>query len=121
MSTKPLYCHTCKKYVAMEGRVGDYRCPTCQSPVKIGDGPIPMSHREAKRDEGSFEVSLTESFEALGLSEEGARIAAKGRGGVGVPDDVANDRAKFEASLTESFEALGLSEEGARIAAKGRR
>jgi hypothetical protein len=94
MSGGSLYCRRCQKYVPMNGNVGDYRCPTCGSKTKIGDGPSTSVHREARRnDDASMEISLRESSE---------------------------DPSRLEASLIESFKSMGLSEIAAKQAAKGR-
>ena len=118
MSTKPLYCNTCKKYVAMEGRVGDYRCPTCHGHVKIGDRPVSTGHREAMRNADSLEVMLREAFETIGLNEDAAKIAAKGRGNLGLSSDF--DEAKLNEVLTNAFMDMGLSESAAQQAVRGR-
>jgi hypothetical protein len=60
----------------------------------------------------SLQEELTEAFQAMGLSESAAQIAARGRDGLEGGSD--------EDPLTEAFRRLGLSESEARIAARGR-
>lgn len=56
---------------------------------------------------------LYEAFRAHGMSEAGALVALRGRGGRGVYDDDADN-------LRALFRESGLSEAGARTAAEGR-
>ncbi len=114
------YCSKCREMVEPKNYGAGEFCSKCFNYFN-GSPTLSNVTQEAMRNEASIEISLTESFEDLGLSEEGARIAAKGRGSSDVPNDVASDRGKLEASLTESFQEMGLTHSAAKQAAKGRR
>ncbi len=73
-----------------------------------------ISHYAGGEDRGhNFEQKLQESFQAMGLNEKQAKIAAQARMESGRPD---SDGERLEGF----FKDLGLSEEAARTAANGR-
>jgi hypothetical protein len=98
---------------------GDF-CSKCFNYFDDQSGFSSSTQESAQTDQGS-EVSLREAFESMGLSDEGAEIAAKGRRTAWKLGSTTNDPVAIYESLKESFQDMGLSESAAEQAAKGRR
>ncbi|RJP51153.1 MAG: hypothetical protein C4583_09190 [Anaerolineaceae bacterium] len=129
---KKRYCYKCKREVEpiiLQSASGKECCPSCANPFDLSESLNESFIQEVKLSERA----LKDSFEALGLSEDAAKVAAKGREigddlvdsfeALGLSEDAAKIAAKGREigdDLVDSFEALGLSEDAAKVAAKGR-
>ena len=72
------YCYKCKRDVepiVLRSAGMKECCPSCANPFDLSESLAESFTQEVKL----IESSLVESFEAMGLTEDAAKIAAKGR------------------------------------------